>query len=90
MALVNAILPPTAISRPRITLLDDLGTLEKEQLADLVILVADLLEDVSNIRKISLVMKNGQVVDRDALPTKKVLTVPRGTPSTSSNKEEKQ
>jgi imidazolonepropionase-like amidohydrolase len=86
---MDAILPTTATFRPRVTLLDNLGTLEKEKLTDLVILEVDQLENVSNIRKISLVMKDGHVVDREVLPTKGVLPVLRGTPSTSSNKEEK-
>ena len=34
-------------------------------------------------------MKDGQVVDREVLPLKKVLSVPRGTPSPPSNKEQK-
>ncbi len=67
--------------------LDELGTLEKGKTADLVVLDANPLQDVNNIRKISMVMKDGQVIDRDKLPLKKILSVPRGTPPrpTSSN-----
>ena len=54
-------------------LLDDLGTLEAGKLADLVVLDADPLEDIRNLRRISLVVKDGNVVDRDALPVKKIL-----------------
>jgi imidazolonepropionase-like amidohydrolase len=57
--------------------LDRFGTLEAGKLADLVVLDADPLADLTNIRRISLVMKEGVVVDRTALPTKRVLTVPR-------------
>lgn len=67
--------------------LDQFGTIEAGKLADLVVLDANPLQDISNIRKISLVMKDGHVVDRNTLPLKKMLTVPRGTPrrpSTSS------
>src|SRR5919108_3213913 len=47
--------------------LDQFGTLEAGKLADLVVLDANPLQDVTNIRKISMVMKDGQVVDRDKL-----------------------
>ncbi len=57
--------------------LDLLGTLEKGKTADLVVLDADPLQDINNIRKISLVMKEGRVVDRDKLPIRKVLGVSR-------------
>ena len=59
--------------------LDELGTIEKGKLADLVVLDADPLDDLNNIRKISMVMKDGQVVDRGSLPLKKALTAPRDT-----------
>jgi imidazolonepropionase-like amidohydrolase/ketosteroid isomerase-like protein len=57
--------------------LDLLGTIEKGKTADLVVLDADPLEDIDNIRRISLVMKDGRVVDRASLPLKKVLGLPR-------------
>jgi imidazolonepropionase-like amidohydrolase len=57
--------------------LDQLGTLEKGKLADLVVLDANPLQDINNIRKISLVMKDGRVIDREKLPIKRVLSVPR-------------
>jgi imidazolonepropionase-like amidohydrolase len=64
--------------------LDTFGTLEPGKLADLLLLDADPLADLANIRRISLVMKDGQVVDRERLPLKRVLTVPRGTRRTES------
>ena len=57
--------------------LDRFGTLERGKLGDLVVLDADPLQDINNVRTISLVMKEGQIVDRDRLPLKKVLSVPR-------------
>jgi imidazolonepropionase-like amidohydrolase len=57
--------------------LDELGTIEPGKLADLVVLDGDPLQDIENIRRISTVMKDGQVVDRGKLPLKKVLTAPR-------------
>jgi imidazolonepropionase-like amidohydrolase/cyclophilin family peptidyl-prolyl cis-trans isomerase len=59
--------------------LDELGTIEKGKRADLVIIDADPLDDLNNIRKISTVVKDGQLVDRGKLPLKKVLTAPRDT-----------
>ncbi len=55
-------------------MLEDLGTLEKGKYADLVILDADPLEDIRNLRKISIVVKSGEIVDREALPVKKILS----------------
>lgn len=48
--------------------LDELGTLEVGKLADLVILDENPLEDIGNIRKIHLVMKDGKVIDTSRLP----------------------
>ena len=53
--------------------LDEFGTLEVGKLADLVILDANPLADISNIRKLDVVMKEGQVIDPDTLPTNPVL-----------------
>lgn len=57
--------------------LDGIGTLEKGKIADLLILDADPLADVSNVRRISTIIKDGKVVDRDSLPLKKALSAPR-------------
>jgi imidazolonepropionase-like amidohydrolase/cyclophilin family peptidyl-prolyl cis-trans isomerase len=59
--------------------LDQFGTIEKGKLADLVVIDADPLDDLNNIRKISTVMMEGRVVDRGRLPVKNVLTAPRST-----------
>ena len=42
--------------------------------ADFVVLDANPLEDIENMRRINTVVKEGQVVDRDALPRNPILT----------------
>jgi imidazolonepropionase-like amidohydrolase len=54
-------------------LLDDRGTLERGKRADLLVLDADPMLDIDNMRRIRLVMKNGSIIDREALPTVRVL-----------------
>jgi imidazolonepropionase-like amidohydrolase len=51
----------------------DIGTLEPGKLADLVVVRSDPLQDIANMRRIDLVMKEGVIVDRDRLPTRRVL-----------------
>jgi adenine deaminase len=53
----------------------DLGTLEKGKIADLLILDKNPLKSPENYRQIHLVMKEGQVVNREALPINSVLTM---------------
>ena len=52
----------------------ELGTLEAGKRADLLILSADPLSDIMNVQKIVMVIKDGAVVDREALPVRRVLT----------------
>ena len=52
---------------------DDLGTLQEGKIADLLIVDADPLEDISNMRKIDEVMKQGRFIDRDGLPEKEIM-----------------
>ena len=48
--------------------LDDFGTLEVGKLADILLLDASPLDDIKNIRKLSMLMKGGVVIDLDKLP----------------------
>lgn len=52
---------------------DELGTVEEGKIADLLVLDADPLKDIANMRQINLVIKDGKIIDRDALPTMEVL-----------------
>jgi len=52
----------------------DSGTLEVGKRADLIVLDADPLADIHNIRKIAILVKDGRVVDRASLPQKRVLS----------------
>jgi len=46
----------------------------------LVILTADPLDDIGNIRKVAAVWKDGRAVDREHLPRTRVLSAaPRGS-----------
>jgi imidazolonepropionase-like amidohydrolase len=53
---------------------NDFGTIEGGKAADLVLLDADPLADIHNIRKIRSVIVGGQVVDPSKLPEKPVLS----------------
>ena len=54
--------------------LDRIGTVESGKLADLVVLERNPLTDIENIRSISMVIKDGQVVNRESLPLEPILT----------------
>ncbi len=52
----------------------DLGTLETGKIADLLILERNPMESARNYRSIQVVVKDGKVVDRDALPVAPLIT----------------
>lgn len=54
--------------------LDEYGTVERGKSADLLVLAADPLTDIRNIRKLETVVMQGTIIDRDALPTKRIWT----------------
>jgi imidazolonepropionase-like amidohydrolase len=58
---------------------DELGSIASGKRADPVALDLDPLADVENIRTVSLVVKEGQVIDRSALPSPRLLTSPTAT-----------
>ena len=60
--------------------LKDFGTIETGKLADMLLLDADPLADIHNIRKLSFVMREGRIIDRDRLPEKPVWTKRPVTP----------
>jgi imidazolonepropionase-like amidohydrolase len=64
--------------------LKDFGTLEAGKLADIVVVTADPLADIGNLRKVAVVIKEGRVVDRARLPASRVLSV--APPATSGTK----
>ena len=84
MAPMDAILAATRDIAAAYRKLDQFGTIEPGKRADLVLLESNPLDDLEHVRSITMVMKDGRVVDRDRLPLKPVLTVPR-EPTTSTN-----
>jgi len=54
--------------------LKDFGTIEAGKYADILLLDADPLADIQNIRKLGFVMKEGRIIDPKRLPEKPVWT----------------
>jgi imidazolonepropionase-like amidohydrolase len=63
----------------------DLGTIEVGKLADLLVLDADPVADIANIRKLRTVIKEGKAVDPNSLPTSPIWYKPARRPATSSS-----
>ena len=53
--------------------LKDFGTLETGKIADILVLDADPLADIKNIRKLSVLIRDGKVIDRAKLPTTPIM-----------------
>jgi imidazolonepropionase-like amidohydrolase len=80
MTPANAIVAATKNGAVALRLKDQLGTLEPGKLADAVLLAGDPLADIHNIRKVALVMKDGQTIDVRRLPLKPVFYRPVAKP----------
>jgi imidazolonepropionase-like amidohydrolase len=61
--------------------LAEFGTIEPGKRADLLVLGANPLADIHNIRKISRLIKDGKLVDRASLPQRRVLSKAPAGPS---------
>jgi imidazolonepropionase-like amidohydrolase len=61
--------------------LKDFGTIETGKIADLLLLDADPLADIRNIRKLKTIMREGRVVDGATLPTAPLFYKPSTTPA---------
>ena len=55
-------------------MLNELGTLEVGKYADILILDANPLDDISNIRALNTVIRDGRIVDLDALPYERIFS----------------
>ena len=60
---MGAIMAATRNSAEMVGMLDDLGTIEAGKLADLIVVQQNPLENISNLRTLSMVMKDGKLVN---------------------------
>jgi imidazolonepropionase-like amidohydrolase len=65
--------------------LEQFGTIQAGKRADLLVLDADPLADVRNLRRISMIYRDGRLIDRDRLPETRVLSRPPAAPSTAGS-----
>jgi cytosine/adenosine deaminase-related metal-dependent hydrolase len=61
---MDALIAATRNCADLCAVLDKLGTVEEGKLADLVVLAENPLDNISNIRKIKMVLKDGVEVER--------------------------
>lgn len=73
MSPLEALTAATGTAAHALVAEDEIGTIEVGKWADLVILDADPLEDIRNTRKIWMVIKGGEIVDREALAAQALL-----------------
>jgi imidazolonepropionase-like amidohydrolase len=64
MTEMQALIAATHTSADLCGMADQLGTVEEGKLADLVVLAENPLEDIKNIRKLKMVFKEGNLIDR--------------------------
>ena len=60
---MQAIIAATKTSAEMNGVLNDVGTVEKGKIADLIVLKDNPLDHISNIRKLEMVIKNGTIID---------------------------
>ena len=60
-------------------MLEELGTLEPGKLADVLVFDANPLDDIRNIRRLNSVIRDGNIVDLDALPNERIFSSPADT-----------
>ena len=65
---------------------DEIGTLESGKIADMVLLNANPLKSAKNYRKIDMVIKEGKVVDLDALPIAPIISSMEVPPTETDEK----
>jgi len=74
MTPMEAIVSATRNGAMAAGMLDDIGTVEPGKIADLVLLDANPLRDISNIWRIENVIARGRLIDRDALPEQRIFS----------------
>jgi imidazolonepropionase-like amidohydrolase len=67
----------------------DLGTIEVGKFADVVVLDADPVADIHNIRKINRIVRDGRVIDPSSLPTSPVWYKPPRSNVTSQERQQR-